>query len=325
MTVFRSCLPAVVAVLACTLLLAACRDHGPVALGTLEYDRVSLPAPAAEKIVSIAVREGQRVAAGDTLMTLEATRTQAQTDAAQAEAQRQREALGELEAGARVEQIAQARASLAAAQASASDANAYYARLRPLGTRQLVAAADVDRARASASSADAQVRQARAALEELLHGSRSEQIAQGEAAVRAAEAQAAAQQATLGKLTVTAPRNGRVDALPYRLGDQAPVGSPLAILLVGDAPYARIYVPEPLRTRVRVGDAATVLVGADGEQRFEGRVRMVRSEPTFTPYYALAGEDAARLSYLAEVTLQGDGVADLPAGLPLRVEFANAE
>lgn len=325
MTVFRSCLPAVVAVLACTLLLAACRDHGPVALGTLEYDRVSLPAPAAEKIVSIAVREGQRVAAGDTLMTLEATRTQAQTDAAQAEAQRQREALGELEAGARVEQIAQARASLAAAQASASDANAYYARLRPLGTRQLVAAADVDRARASSSSADAQVRQAQAALEELLHGSRSEQIAQGAAAVRAAEAQATAQQVTLGKLTVTAPRDGRVDALPYRLGDQAPVGSPLAILLVGDAPYARIYVPEPLRTRVQVGDPATVLVGADGEHRFQGRVRMVRSEPTFTPYYALAGEDAARLSYLAEVTLQGDGVADLPAGLPLRVEFANGE
>ena len=60
---------------------------------------------------------------------------------ADAEAQRQREALGELEAGARSEQIAQARANLSAAQAAASDANVYYARLRPLGARQLVAAA----------------------------------------------------------------------------------------------------------------------------------------------------------------------------------------
>ena len=47
---------------------------------------------------------------------------------------------------------------------------------------------------------------------------------------------------------------------------------------------------------------------------------MIRSEPSFTPYYALIGEDAARLSYLAEVSLGGEA-AELPAGLPVRVEF----
>ena len=52
-----------------------------------------------------------------------------------------------------------------------------------------------------------------------------------------------------------------------------------------------------------------------------GRVRMIRSEPGFTPYYALVGEDAARLAYLAEITLPGQDAATLPAGLPLRVEF----
>jgi len=49
----------------------------------------------------------------------------------------------------------------------------------------------------------------------------------------------------------------------------------------------------------------------------------VRSEPSFTPYYALSGDDAARLSYLAEVTL-GNDAAQLPPGLPVRVEFARA-
>src|SRR5690606_30541395 len=162
------------------LLLAGCRDHAPQALGTLEYDRVTLPAPVAERIVSIDVREGQRVEAGATLLTLETTRTEAQAQAAQAQAQRQREALAELEAGPRDEDIAQARASLAAAQAQARDASAYYARLQPLGKRQLVAAAEVDRARAAAGNAQAQVRAAQAALDELLHGTREEQLAQGE-------------------------------------------------------------------------------------------------------------------------------------------------
>ncbi len=301
------------------LLLAACAKDPPQALGTLEYDRVTLPAPVAEKIVSIDVREGQQVAAGTRLLTLERTRTQAQTEAARAEAQRQREALTELETGARKEQIAQARANLAAAQAAARDANAYHARLRPLGARRLVAAADVDQARAAASSANAQARRAQAALDELLNGTRAEDIAQGEAAVRAAEAQAQAQQATLDKLEVVAPRAGRIDALPYRLGDQAPLGAPLAILLVGQAPHARVYVPEPIRADVEVGDRVRVFV--DGrDEALQGRVRMIRSEPVFTPYYALIGEDAARLSYLAEISL-GKDAAKLPAGLPVRVEF----
>jgi HlyD family secretion protein len=310
-----------IAVLAATLLLTACREDPLQALGTLEYDRVALPAPVAERIVSINVREGQQVAAGARLLTLERTRTRAQTEAARAEAGRQREALTELRAGARSEQIAQARAGLAAAQAAARDANAYYARLRPLSAQRLVAAADVDQARAAASSANAQVRQAQAALDELLNGTRAEDIAQGEAAVRAAEAQAEAEQATLDKLDVVAPRAGRVDSLPYRLGDQAPVGAPLAILLVGDAPYARVYVPEPIRAGVDVGDRVRVFV--DGrEAALQGRVRMIRSEPVFTPYYALIGDDAARLSYLAEISL-GKDAAKLPAGFPVRVEFVS--
>jgi HlyD family secretion protein len=305
------------------LILAGCSDDRPQALGTLEYDRIALPAPTAERIVAIDVREGERVAAGQSLLRLEATRTRATTDAAQAEAQRQREILAELEAGPRSERIAQARAQLAATQAQARDAQAYYARLQPLGVRKLVAAADVDRARAAAGNAQAQVRAAQAALDELENGSRREDIAQGEAALRASEAQATAQQVALDKLGVVAPRAGIVDSLPYKLGDQAPVGAPLAILLVGDAPYARVYVPEPIRGDVRVGSAARVYVeGRAGA--LPGKVRMIRSEPSFTPYYALTGKDAARLSYLAEIALDGKGASQLPAGLPVRVEFGAA-
>ena len=304
---------------ACALALAACGDVPPQALGTLEYDRITVPAPVAEKIVSIDVREGEQVAAGAVLLTLDRTRVEAETQATQAEAQRQREALAELEAGARSEQIQQARANLAATEADAEDANAYYERVKGLADRKLVAAAEVDRARAAASSANAQMRSAQALLDELLHGTRREQVAQGKAALRGAEAAEAAQRAVLDKLQVVAPRDGRVDSLPYRLGDQAPVGAPLVVLLVGDAPYARIYVPEPIRSRVKVGDAARVFVDGEATARM-GQVRMVRSEPSFTPYYALIGEDAARLSYLAEVSL-GRDAAELPAGLPVRVEF----
>lgn len=310
------------AALAMASALAGCRADSPLALGTLEYDRITLPAPVAERIVEIDVREGQRVEAGAPLLRLEPTRSQSRLVAARAQAQQARDALQELEAGPRGEEIAQARAALAAVQAQAADARAYYARLQPLGRQRLVAAAEVDRARAAAGNAEAQVRAAQAALLELERGTRSERIAQGRAALAAAEAQAAVEAATLDKLNLAAPRAGLVESLPYKLGDQAPVGAPLAILLVGEAPYARIYVPETLRANVQVGDPVRVRV--DGRaQAYAGRVRMIRSEPSFTPYYALVGEDAARLSYLAEVALGADA-AGLPAGLPARAEFEGA-
>lgn len=303
----------------CAFALSACNESPPQVLGTLEWDRITLPAPVAEKIVRIDVREGQQVAVGAPLLQLELTRTQSQLAALQAQAQQSSEALSELQAGPRSEDIAQAKANVAAAQSQAIDARAYYNRLQPLGRQKLVAAADVDRARATAGNAEAQVRAAQAALLELEHGTRSEQVAQGRAAVAAAEAQALTQRVSLDKLNVVAPRAGRVDSLPYKLGDQAPVGSPLAILLVGDAPYARVYVPEPIRANVKVGQRARVFV--DGrDAAFDGRVRMIRSEPSFTPYYALSGRDAERLSYLAEITLD-KSEADLPAGVPVRVEF----
>ncbi|MBS0430942.1 MAG: HlyD family efflux transporter periplasmic adaptor subunit [Proteobacteria bacterium] len=302
--------------------LCACSKSPPQALGTLEYDRVELPSPAAERVVAIDAREGQRVQAGQMLLKLDPAHTQAQLDAALAQVQQQREVLRELQAGPRAEDIDKARANLAAAQAGAREARAYYNRLLPLKGKEFVAAADLDRARAAAGNADGQVDAARAALDELLHGSRPEVIAQAQAALAAAQANAQAQRVLLGKLDVVAPRDGIVDSIPYKLGDQAPVGAPLAILLAGDAPYARIYVPEQQRANVRVGDAVAVHV--DGrDQALRGRVRMIRSEPVFTPYYALIGDDAARLSYIAEITLGADA-ANLPAGLPLHADLPKA-
>ena len=315
-------IPRFLAPLLAASLLAACADDTPQALGTLEYDRITLPAPAAERIVAIEVHEGDVVTEGQTVLRLEAARLGPQAEAAGAQAQAQQARLDELQTGAREEQVAQARASVAAALAQSREAESQRARFAALGKRQLVARADVDRTRAAAESAAAQVRQAQAALAELEHGTRAEQVAAGEANARAAQAQAQVQQVSLAKLTVTAPRAGRVDSLPYKLGDQAPVGAPLAILLVGASPHARIYVPEPLRVGVKPGDAVRVFV--DGRKgSLAGTVRTIRTEPVFTPYYALIGKDAARLSYLAEIELGADA-AGLPAGVAVRVEFGAA-
>ncbi len=302
-------------------LLAGCGDAAPTAVGTLEWDRITVPAPAAEVIAAVDVHEGQRVKAGTLLMQLDPARGDAQFAAAQADSARALAQLDALEVGPRQEQIAQAQAQLAALRAQAAEATAYYRRVQPLARQRLLAAADLDRARAAADNAVASARAAEQAWLQLMHGSRAQEIAQGRAAADAAQAQQVVQAVNLQKLQLRAPRDGVIDALPYRQGDQAPVGAPLVVMLVGERPYARVYLPQPLRLQVRVGQAAELqLQGKDTV--LKGQVRSIRSEPTFTPYYALSGDDVARLSYLAEIEVVASAdLHDLPAGLPLRVRF----
>ncbi|MEO8741928.1 MAG: HlyD family efflux transporter periplasmic adaptor subunit [Lysobacteraceae bacterium] len=307
-------------VLVLALVSASCAPKTPQVLGTLEWDRITLPAPVSERIAEMPVHEGQTVATGDTLLVLESVRTRANLDAAQANVLRLQKALEELRIGPRPEDIAQARAKLAAAQSVATNAHQQLQRVQALVARQALARAELDKANADANNADANVHVAQAALATLLNGSRQQDIEQAAAAVAAQQAQVSSLAVDLQRTRISAPRAGHIDSLPYKLGDQPPIGAPLAIELVGDAPYARVYVPEPLRANVRVGTSARVYLEGHTDA-VNGTVRVIRSEPTFTPYYALSGDDASRLSYLAEIELGKDAVA-LPAGLPVRVEFS---
>ena len=306
-----------VALLLTISFLYGCNSEGDHVLGTLEYDRITVPAPVAERIVFVAVKEGDQVRAGQLLLQLETTRNNALLALAQADVRRAYEALVELEVGPRRENVIQARAEVAAARAIAQDTQGYYGRLQPLQEQQLVSKADFDTAKAEARNAAAQVRVKQAVLDALDNGNRPENIAEGKAVLSAAKAKVAVEQIALDKLRIAAPRDGIVDSLPYKLGGQAPVGLPLVILLVGDVPYARIYVPAEQRAHVAVGNVLQIYA-AGYDQTYIGTVRMIRGEPSFTPYYALTGKDATRLSYLAEVALEGNG-RGLPAGVPVRV------
>jgi len=97
------------------------------------------------------------------------------------------------------------------------------------------------------------------------------------------------------------------------------MGAPLAVLLAEGPPFARVYIPEPVRARVSVGDTLTIRV--DGiDAAMTGTVRWISVEPAFTPYYALNREERSRLMYLAEIQL-GEDAAALPSGLPAQVEL----
>ena len=298
--------------------LSGCDDPGPAPiLGTLEWDRVAVTAELAEPVLKWDVAEGDRVEAGAVVLELDARRQEARIAEAKSSLAMSEAQLAELANGATVETIDAARANLARTRAAQEDAETEYTRLAELRKRELIAQSAVDQALAARNQRRAETSQADAQLRELTRGTRPEQIEQATAAVGAARAALDTLKLTRDRLTVRAPRAGRVDALPFRAGDQPPVGAELVSMLVGDTPYARVFVPAPRRTEVDVGSRFQITVEGIATP-FTAKLRSIRSEPSFTPYYALAGDDASRLVYRAELLLDaGNGVAELPAGLPL--------
>ncbi len=288
-----------------------------VALGVLARDRVALTATVSEIIVDLPIAEGSVVIAGDTLVQLDPTLQTARLNLAQAELEKAKATLLKLQVGPRDEEIAIAEAKVAGATARLADAEAIYERNARLVENSVVTEAQVANDLALRDTARAELVGAQETLKELQNGTRPEDLAVAEANVRAAEASVDAEQTVLEDLTVVATRDGVLDSLPWNLGERVTTGSPVAVLVTGQTPYARVYVPEPHRVKLKPGD--TLEVNVDGlDAPLDGVVRWISDDASFTPYYGLNQDDRTRLVYLAEIDLP-TASPDLPAGVPVQV------
>lgn len=303
------------------VLLAACaRQSPPPAVGTLERHRFEIAATAAEQIIAMPVREGQAVKQGDVVAQLDASSLAANRASVAAQSSQATHRLDELVHGARSGEIAQARERVAAAQAVRDQNEKEYLRLADLLSRGLVAQSQVDVQLQLRDSSAADLKSAQAALDLLLQGTRSEQLDQARAALNSAQSLLQQQDVLLGRLTLVAPVDGVIEALPYRLGERPALGAPVVVMLASGMPYARVYIPEPQRAHLRAGQSLAVHV--DGvKQAFKGTLRYMAGEASFTPYFALTQRDRSRLAYLAEIDLTEPAAMNLPVGVPVEVRL----
>ncbi|MDE0591448.1 HlyD family efflux transporter periplasmic adaptor subunit [Halocynthiibacter sp. C4] len=314
---FTSPIPLIVAAIFPAFLDQCSRADESVALGILARDRVALTATANEIVVDLPLAEGSKVKVGDTLVQLDGTLQTSKLALAQAELEKAQATLLKLQVGAREEEIAIAEAEVAGAVARLADAEAIYQRNLKLVENSIVTEAQVANNLAVRDSARAELRSAKETLKELKNGTRPEDLAVAEANVRAQEASVKAEQTILDELTVVATRDGILDSLPWNLGERVALGSPVAVLITGEVPYARVYIPEPHRIKLKTGDKLEVHV--DGlDAPLDGVVRWISDDPSFTPYFGLNKDDRTRLVYLAEIDLPSAS-PDLPPGIPVQV------
>lgn len=290
--------------------------------GTLERDRLELIAESNERIVEVPAREGDRVDTGALLLRQEPGTMQPRLEQARAAVAEAERALADAVEGPRQREIDEAHAALVGAESTLATERREFERANSLVESRLISASSLDQARARRDAAQAARDEARARLALLEEGTRPEQVRQAEAAVERARAALAELETSAARYQIRAPRDGWIEALPYKLGERPPAGAAVVVMLAEGTPYARIYVPEPLRASVTAGRRVSVAI--DGvEGMLAGRVRYVSAEAAFTPYYALTQKDRTRLSYLAEIVLDDPRAASLPVGVPVQVTLAD--
>jgi HlyD family secretion protein len=322
---------------AIAVLLAACRTEpaeGPArATGYVEATQVRVASEVSGRVLQVTVQEGEEVAAGDLLVTIDTTGLDLRLRQATAEREQAAAQLRLLQAGSRAEDIQQAEAQLAAAEAERDAAAAELAAARTDEARfeQLLRArAGAEKARDDAAARRAQaearldaaqnrVSGARAALKKLRAGARPEELAAARARVAAVEAQLAALEENIRDATIAAPSSGVVTARLVEPGELVATGAPLVTLMDLDRAWANAYVEEPLVPSLRMGQPATVIT--DAGDRLPGEVAFIAPRAEFTPRNVQTAEERARLVFRVKVRVDNTrGV--LKPGMPVEVEFS---
>lgn len=308
-------------ILITALALAACgaQEDSYRVVGELASDRIELTAEFSEPVVEIIVAEGAAVVSGQPLLRQNNARARARLAEAEALYLQSKARMDEMLRGPRSEQITAARATVEGATQDLDFRQSEQLRVSEIHQRGLASTEALDKANAALDASQASLKLRLAQLEELLAGTTVEELAQAEQAVNQNAARRDAAQIDVDRHVLVAPVDGVLDSRLLETGERPGIGQPVLVMLGGEQPYARVYVPEQLRVQIAAGTKARIYV--DGlDVPIAAEVRWIASESAFTPYFALTERDRGRLSFVAKVDIL-EQRERLPDGVPVEVEF----
>ena len=315
----------------------ACADEPPTdrirVSGHVEATETRIAPEAGGRILTLAVKEGDRVQQGQVLMTLDTRDAQLAIQRARAERDAADAQLRLVMAGARVEDIRQARAQidtaraeLAAARTELESAEQDLARFETLlstnsGSRKQRddAATRRDVARDRVVSAESRVRTAEEGHAKLEAGARPEEVDAARARVAAASAQIATLEKTAADASVQSPVSGIVTEKLVEAGEVIAPRAPALVVVDLDRAWADVFVPEPAVPQIKIGQAATIHTDAGGSG-IAGTISYISPKAEFTPRNVQTAEERSKLVYRVRINVDNkDGV--LKQGMPVEAEI----
>jgi len=288
--------------------------------GTIEAIQVDVSAKIAGRIVERPVNEGDRVTAGQLLVRLDDAEQAAEVRRQEGAVRTAEATLKDLLAGARREELEDARAALQSAGATREWTEKDYRRAEGLFRQALIAAQEVDRARQAYEVALAQEKSARQKLALLEAGSRPDQIEAARGQLAQARNALDMARTRLKEMAIFSPVDGVVLRKNLEVGEMANPGVPILTLMKPSEIWLRAYVPEEEIGRIKLGDRALVTVDAYPARRFPGRITEIASEAEFTPRNVQTKKERVNLVFRIKIGLDNpEGI--LKPGMPADAEL----
>lgn len=304
---------------------AACKGtHNPneiTASGHVEATQVRVAAKTPGTLATLAVDEGDRVTAGQTLAAVDTVDVELALAAARAERGQADAELRLRTAGSRKEDIAEAKAQVARAAADLDGAEKDLARMEGLLAAGSGTPKSRDDARARRDAAAAGLAAARERSRRTDAGSRPEEIDSARARLAAADARVAQLAQQVKDASLVSPVAGVVTEKVAEQGELLARGSAVVVVTdLADA-WLTVYVSEPDLARIRLGQPAEVRTD-DGQTR-QGKVTFIASQAEFTPKNVQTRDERVKLVFKVKVGLPNtDGL--FKPGMPAEARLTAA-
>ncbi|HTG09796.1 MAG TPA: efflux RND transporter periplasmic adaptor subunit [Candidatus Eisenbacteria bacterium] len=283
--------------------------------GTIEAIQVDVSAKIVGRIAERPVNEGDRVTAGQLLVRLDEAEQAAEVRRQEAAVRTAQSTLDDLLAGARREEMEDARAALQSASATREWTQRDFQRAEGLFRQALIAAQEVDRARQAYEVAAAQEKSARQKLLLLEAGSRPDQVEAARGQLAQARNALDMARTRLKEMAIFSPLDGVVLRKNLEVGELANPGVPILTLMKPSDIWVRAYVPEEEVARIKVGSPARVAVDGYPARRFPGRIIEIASEAEFTPRNVQTRKERVNLVFRIKIAVDNpEGI--LKPGMP---------
>jgi HlyD family secretion protein len=237
------------------------------------------------QLMSIEVKKGTQVHAGDVLARLSAVELTAQADQARAALASTVANRNNVNAGVRREQVDSLKAEIAKANARLEYAQAQLTRTSTLARQSFEPQQALDQAENDAASARADVAEAQANYDAAVAGPTREERAIADAQVQAAAAAVAVLERRLDKMVLRAPANGVVTVIAAEVGENVRAGQPILMVEAAGEQWLSFNIREDHLSGLTIGKTPRVMRnGADGA--IEAAITELRPLGTFATWQA---------------------------------------
>jgi len=283
--------------------------------GNIEAHESLVSFKVAGRIVELPVDEGMSMKTGDLLARIDSDdyRQQVMTDEATQHVRNRQLVLGL--AGSRWQDVEAAKQNVIDAKADLDQKTKDYERYQALYEKDEIPGQTRDQAATNVTRAKATYERAQEILNELVEGTRKEELDVDRANVRQARENLRMSEIRLGYTVLSAPFDGVILVREAELGEVVSPGTPIITLADLDHIWLRVYLPETDLGKVRWGQTVNVRTDTYPGKNYRGRVSVIASDAEFTPKSVQTEKERVTLVYRIKIDVENPN-HELKPGMP---------